>query len=252
MIAALAMYHYPHNSAAHDRLWVLIRDGLRDCGIAAPDALDRDIGHMEAWERPDLVLSQICNLPYRARFRDKVTMIAACDYGVTGDLPGYYHSVFVVRADDPAQDMTAASAYPMAINEPLSNSGWGMPAQWAAAQGLTLNPVLRTGAHRDSLLAVAEGRAGLAAIDCITLRNLLAVEPEAKQVRLIGRTDATPGMTFITRAGQYPNRYRAAIAAAIAALDPADRDVLGLQGIVTLSDSAYDIALPPVPAAFAA
>ena len=251
MIASLAMYHYAHNADAHDRLWAAIRDGLRAQAVDAPDALNRDIGHMEAWGRADLCLSQICNLPYRARFRDKVTLIAACDYGADDDPPGYYHSVFVVSAGDPASDMSPAAAHDMAINEPLSNSGWGVPAQWAAAQGLTLNPVLRTGAHRESLRAVASGRAGLAAIDCITWRNLLAVEPAAGQVRVIGRTHATPGMTFITRQGQDPAPYRDAIAAAIAGLAPGDRAILGLRGIVTLPDSAYDIPLPPNPAAFA-
>lgn len=252
MIASLAMYHFAHNAGAHDRLWALIRDGLRARGVAAPDALDREIGHMEAWARADLCLSQICNLPLRARHRDRVTMVAACDYGLADTPTGYYHSVFVVRADDPAPDLRAAAAYPMAISEPLSQSGWGAAVQTAAAQGLRLNPVLQTGAHVASLRAVVAGQVDLACIDAISLRNLAAFDPAARQVRVIGRTYASPGMTFITRPGQDPAPYRAAIAAAIAALEPADAALLGLQGIVTLPDSAYDIPLPPDPAAFAA
>lgn len=252
MIAALPMYAYPHNAVAHGRLWALIRDALRDGCIAAPEALDTTTGHYEGWASPALCLSQICNLPWRAQFRGKVTLIAACDYGADGDAAGFYHSVFIVRADDPAPDMTAAAAYPMAINEPLSNSGWGVPAQWAQAQELSLNPVLKTGSHAASLRAVADGQANLAAIDCISFRNLQMALPEAAQVRIVGRTHATPGMSFVTRADQDSRPYHAAITAAINLLTPADRSLLGLRGIITLPASAYDIPLPPVPWANAA
>jgi ABC-type phosphate/phosphonate transport system substrate-binding protein len=248
MIATLPMYLWPANRAAHDRLWGLIRDGLRARAIPAPAALDNETDHMTGWARPDLVLSQICNLPYRALFRGKVTLIGAADHALPDTAPGYYHSVFVVRADDPAQTLADTAGYPMAYNEPLSNSGWGVPQQFAAAQGLTLTPALHTGAHRASLAAVAQGRADLAALDAQTWVCMQRWDPLAAQVRVIGRTHATPGMTFITAAGQDPAPYFAAISAAIAALPATDRDMLNLRGIVALPDAAYDIPLPPFPA----
>jgi ABC-type phosphate/phosphonate transport system substrate-binding protein len=252
MIASIVMYHYPWTAAAHDRLWSALRDALRDHGIAAPEGLDRETGHMEAWGRPDLVLSQICNLPLRAQFWDRVTRIACCDYGLDGTDPGYYRSVWIVRADDPATGLAQAAHYPMALNEPLSQSGWGAPSQHAAALGLTLNPILRTGAHRLSLAAVAEGRADLACIDGITFRNLAAHDPLAARVKVIGQTHQSPGMTMITRAGQDPAPYRAALDQGIAALTADDRTTLGLRGVVTLPDAAYDIPLPVWPAGMAA
>ncbi len=250
MIANLPMYLWPANIAAHDRLWALIRDGLRGRGIAAPDSLDYITNHMDGWARPDQVLSMICNLPYRAQFRGKVTLIGAGDYALAGVAPGYYHSVFVVRADDPAASLAEASAYPMAINEPLSNSGWGMPQQYALSQGLSLNAVLRTGAHRESLRAVVEGRADLAALDGITWLNMQRWEPLAARAKVIGHTHATPGMTFVTAARQDPVPYFAAISDAIASLETADRELLNLRGIIALPDAAYDIPLPPYPANF--
>jgi len=251
MIAALPMYCFDHNAAAHGRLWALIRDGLRDHGIAAPDALDRLTHHVEGWGRADLVLGQICNLPYRAVFRDRVTVIAACDHRMTGTAPGYYRSVLLVRADDPAADLAAAAAYRMAINDPLSQSGWGAPHAYATTMGLRLNPVLRTGSHVESLRAVADGRAGLAALDGVTFGHLSRCEPAVARVRVIGRTHASPAMTLITAGRRDPAPYRAAISAALSALDAADRADLGLHGIVALPEKAYDIPLPPVPAAFA-
>jgi len=252
MIAALPMYRFAHNAAAHDRLWALIRDGLRDNGIAAPTALDTDTDHIAGWGRADLVLGQICNLPYRARFRPHVTVIAAGDHALADTLPGYYHSVLVVRADDPATDLAQAAAYPMAYNDALSQSGWGAPQAHAAASGLRLHPVLRTGSHGESLRAVADGRAGLAAIDAVTLHHLSICEPAAAGVRVIGRTHVSPGMTLITAGRVDPGPYRAAIAAAIAALTPGDRAAMGLHGIAVLPETAYDLPLPPDPQAFAA
>lgn len=247
MFAALPMYDRPETAAAHDALWSLIRDGLHARGIPAPESLDRATPHMDGWGRPDLVLSMICNLPWRARFRDRVVLIAAADYGLPDIAPGFYHSVLIVRADDPARDLAATRGYRLALNEPLSNSGWDMPQAALRAAGVTPRPHLRTGAHAASLRAVAEGRADIAGIDAVSFRHLLRWDAAARSVRVLALTPATPGMTFVTARGADPAPFRAAIAAAIAALDPDTRDTLGLQGIVTLSPAAYDIALPPPP-----
>ncbi|MCC5973896.1 MAG: PhnD/SsuA/transferrin family substrate-binding protein [Rubellimicrobium sp.] len=249
MFASLPMYDRPENAAAHDALWILIRDGLRARGLAAPEALDRTVGHMEGWARSDLVLGQICNLPFRARFRGRVTLIGASDYGLPGAGPGEYYSLFIVRSDDPARTLEDCATHRFAYNEGLSNSGWGAPVGTAATLGLRLNPALQTGAHVQSLRAVAEGRADLAAIDAVTFRNCQRWEPATRAVRVIGRSLASPGQSFITRAGQDPLPYRAAIADAIAALPPDHRDCLGLKRIVALPEAAYALPLPPEPPA---
>jgi hypothetical protein len=54
-------------------------------------------------------------------------------------------------------------------------------------------------------------------------------------------------MTFITAPGTDPAPLHDAIATAIADLPPDCRDTLGLQGIIRLPPSAYDIPLPPPP-----
>ena len=241
------MYDRPENAAAHDALWRLVRDALRDRNLPAPDALDRQTHHMEGWARPDLTLGQICNLPYRARFRDRVTAIAAADYGLPDTPPGHYHSVFIVRADDPADNLSETTGYRFAFNEALSQSGWGAPSTHARAQGLALTPALHTGGHALSLAAVAGGRADLAAIDAVTFRNLQRWDPAAAGVRVIARTHATPGMTFITAPGRDPAPFLSALTDALAALATTHRDTLGLRAIVPLPPSAYDIPLPDPP-----
>ncbi|EYD78352.1 ABC-type phosphate/phosphonate transport system, periplasmic component [Rubellimicrobium mesophilum DSM 19309] len=241
MIAALPMYDRPENAAAHDTFWQLVRDGLRARGIEAPDALDRETPYDETWARPDLVLGQICNLPWRAGFRDRVTLVGASDYGLPGAGPGEYYSLIVARADD------AAPGLRFALNDPLSNSGWDAGQTWARRNGVAIDPTLVTGSHAESLRAVAEGHADLAAIDAITWRMLQRWHPLAGRVRVLDRTAASPGQSFITRAGQDPAPYREAIAEAIATLPRPESDLLGLRRIVVLPLSAYDLPLPPVP-----
>jgi hypothetical protein len=56
MIASLAMYDFGPAMAANDRLWALIRDGLRARGLDAPDVLTRGEGaYWPAWDAPDLI-----------------------------------------------------------------------------------------------------------------------------------------------------------------------------------------------------
>ena len=246
MIAALPMYDRPENAAAHDALWALVRDGLRARGVPAPDALDREAGIWEAWESPELVLGQICNLPYRARMTGRLRIVGAMDYGVEGALPGHYHSVFVARpVDDP--DPAAYASRRFAYSEPLSHSGWGAPQAWAAERGLAFPATLETGGHRESARAVAEGRADLAAIDAVSWRMFERWEPIARDLVVIGRTGGSPGMTLVTAAAD-PAPHREAVAEAVATLDAPTRALLGLTGVHLLPESAY-ADLPQAPEA---
>ncbi|NJS37916.1 MAG: hypothetical protein HC783_01730 [Rhodobacteraceae bacterium] len=103
-IASLGMYDFGPAMAANDRLWAGLRGRLRAVGVAAPDALTRGEGAFwPAWEAPNLLLSQTCGYPFRARLVGRVTYVGTPDYGVEGCAPGQYRSVFVVRRDDPAE-----------------------------------------------------------------------------------------------------------------------------------------------------
>lgn len=247
MIASLPMYARPSNKAAHDALWALIRDNLRQSGIAAPDDLDHYIGFLDGWAHPDLVIGQICNLPYRAQFRNRVTIIGAADYALPDCAPGYYHSVFVVRKNAPEKSVVDFADARFAANDLLSNSGYGMPQQWAEAHGFLFHAPLITGSHLGSIAAVAEDRADIAAIDAQTWWIASREHEGAATLRVIGHTHTSPGMSFITRADQDPRPYFSAISGAIDALPTEHRHLLNLRGIVALPPSAYDIPLPPPP-----
>ena len=243
MFASLPMYDRPENRAAHDALWYHIRATLG----YGPDTLDRATPYDEGWGRSDLLLGQICNLPYRTQFIDKVTPIACADYGLEDTPAGYYHSVFVVRAQDADRGLAPATLGRFAYNDAMSQSGWGSPLAAVAAKGLKFHTTLRTGAHVDSMKAVAEGRADLACIDAVTWRMLGAWEPQARDLRVIGRTRATPSMTFITAKDTDPAPLCDAIRAAILALAPEHQSTLGLRGIKELAPSAYNLPIPDAP-----
>lgn len=243
MIASLPMYDRPVNAAAHDALWMLIRDNLRDAGVAAPEALDRKTDHMDGWARPDLVLSQICNLPLRALFAGKVALIGAADYGLAGCPTGHYNSVLVVRKDAKGETPKDFSKGRFVVNAMLSHSGYEAAQAWALRHGFAFAPPLVAGAHDASLRAVATGDADIASIDAQTWWMQQKDMPEASQVRVIGVTDTSPGMTFITKTGEDTAVYFAAIEAAIAALCAKDSAILGLRGIKSLPAVDYDIPL---------
>ena len=178
MIASLAMYDRAEVQPANDRLWALIRDGMRAEGLAAPDSLTRgERAYWKAWESPELVFSQTCGYPYRAKLHGRVTLLATPDYGVEGCAPGHYCSVMIARKDDPRDSLAAFDGATLAFNEDLSQSGWAGPMVFAQTQGVGLRPALRTGGHVLSAKAVAEGRAEIAGIDAITWAMILRLVP---------------------------------------------------------------------------
>jgi ABC-type phosphate/phosphonate transport system substrate-binding protein len=241
MIASLPMYAFPRTEAAEARLWTGIRDRLRDAGIDAPDTLTRDPGDLFAhWTDPGLILSQTCGRPYKAHLHGHVRLVGTPDYRLKGCLPGYYQSLVIARADDPRGDFHAFRTARFAFNDEGSQSGWAALA--AEAPEVLHGPRVPTGSHRASTRAVQEGRADFAAIDAVTFRHLSAAS-ETKGLRIVHATTPRPGLPLITSAARDPDPIFSATADAIAALDPADSDRLGLRGLIRIPAEDY-LALP--------
>ncbi|RYI30761.1 MAG: hypothetical protein EON48_05270 [Acetobacteraceae bacterium] len=248
------MYDFGAAQAANDRLWSLIRDGLRGRDVEAPEALTRrEHAYWDAWQSPDLLLSQTCGYPFRARLHGTVTYVGTPDYGVEGCAPGYYRSVFIARADDPRRDVMEFGGAPFAYNEALSQSGWAAPQTHAAKLGLRLPPVAQTGAHRLSAEAVAEGRADIAALDAVTFALMQDFSPIVGKLKVVGMTDPTPGLPCITAKDRDPQPIFDAVGEAIAALSAEDRAILRLKGLVRIAEADYlAVPNPPSPEQIAA
>lgn len=249
MIAALGMYDWAETAAANDRFWDLIRDGFLARGMTAPEKLTRGkMAYMPGWLSPDLIFSQTCGYPYRAVLHGKVTLVGTPVYGLPGCPPGFYNSVFIARRDDPRQTLAGFDGARFAYNEALSQSGWAAPQIHAAALGLRLSPTLRSGGHRASALAVAEGRADLAAVDALSWAMLLRYDDFTGHLHEIARTAPTPALPYISGPGADAAGILAALQDAVAALTGDDRAVLYLRAVVHLPAAAYlAVPNPPTP-----
>ncbi|MGB7319873.1 MAG: PhnD/SsuA/transferrin family substrate-binding protein [Albidovulum sp.] len=244
MIASLAMYDWPQLRSEHDHLWALIREALADEGQPAPDTLTRDGSLWDIWESPDLILGQTCGMPYRTRLHGQVALVGTPDYALPDAPPGYYYSQLITRADEPG-DVADFIDKTLAFNEQVSQSGWAAPQNHIAP--LCFARTHQSGAHRDSALAVAAGRADIAAIDAVTWRLIGTYMPDlATRLRVITHTHPTPGLPLITARHRDPAPIARAFGAAIAALSVADRAALGLHGMTNIAAEVY-LAVPTPP-----
>lgn len=236
-IAWLGMYDHPAQHAANDRLWAAIRDGLRDHGLAGvPDRLTRGWTTKAVWSHPGLLLGMICTRPW-AREHPSLRLLGHPAYAGT-ETPGAHRSLIVVRRDDPARAAADLRGRVAAINDGGSNTGMALLRDRIAplAGGRPFfGTVVETGAHADSVRAVGDGRADVAAIDEVTFAALVRFDPEATgRLRVLDRSDAAATPAFVTAAEPaVATLLGTVLAQVIADPDLAEaRDRLFLTGIV--------------------
>jgi len=240
------MYDRPETRAANDRLWRGVRNALGE----GPETLVRGGDLWAQWQDPELLLSQTCGFPYRARLHGKVALVGTPDYGLPDCPDGHYYSVFVANREDPRDRPAEFAGARLAFNEPLSQSGWAAPQNFARDAGFSFGASLQTGGHAASALAVADGRADIAALDALSWKMMQRHDGFAVRLREIGRTPPTPTLPFITSVRREPAPIFDAIAAAVEALDPDDRETLSIRGVVCIPPEVYlAVPTPPPPAA---
>lgn len=240
MIATLPMYDRPETRAATDRFWDLIRAHLP----GAPEHLSRDGFH---WLNPDLLLSQTCSLPYRAGLQDHVSIIATPVHNIPCPA-GYYFSNIVVRKDDDRADLKAFSGSRLAINGPLSQSGWAAIDGPAREAGIGFREIIETGSHQASARAVSEGRADICAIDAVTWTMIERWDPFAEGLRVLLRTNPTPALPYITALEMDPHPIQEALVQAVGALSAEDQEILCLIDVTHVPREHYSaMPIPPAP-----
>jgi ABC-type phosphate/phosphonate transport system substrate-binding protein len=242
MIASLPWYDRPETAAANDRLWAGVRGEL---GFG-PERLTRPTDYWAHWRTPGLVLSQACGLTWPLGLKHDVRLVAAPVYDLPECPPGRYYSVVVCHKDDPRPRFADFAGARFAYNSRDSQSGFGIALTHAAREAVPIVPGPETGAHRASAQAVAEGRADLAVIDAVTWEMIARWDAAAAALRVLDRTPTSPAPPYVTAKANDPAPIAAALAAAIEALDPADRALLVLRGVATAHDADYDAI--PLPA----
>ncbi len=248
------MYDFPELRAHTDALWAAIRDGLRSAGIDAPDALLRDLPPLhEHWLDPSLILSHTCGFPAVATLDGEVDILGSWETVVDEPgRPGWYRSVIVARADDSRTDDLRSftrSGLQLCANGPDSLSGWVslawfLHAEPGLADDLLMNevPVMVTGSHAASLLAVREGLVDLASVDAWTFTLLSRVRPDCvRGLRVTGRGPEVAVTPLFTASDGPVDLVRAVLASV--AVDPAlaaTRAALGIRGFVPHGLEAHD------------
>lgn len=248
MIASLAMYDRPEVADANIRFWSLIAVGLEEIGIPSPKQLTQgEDAFWPTWNAPDLVLSQTCGLPYRARLHEKVTLIGTPCYGVEGCPSGFYRSYIVARKQDTDLPLPEILERCLAFNDPLSQSGWAALQSLYHRYSVAPDRCLESGSHQNSAFAVLSERADYAAIDAVTWAFLERHVPWVSGLVVVARTEPTPGLPLIGGMGADRKAIFAVVKHAIEMLSDQDRAALMLRSLVWIPPEDY-LRLPIPPA----
>lgn len=180
-----------------------------DPATLPPDELD----FHQLWLSPALLFGQTCWGPMELGLAQHVQVIAQPSYdayeGGQGEL---YSSALVMAADrgpSVASPADGKAVIPLdlirgkrfAFNNPDSMSGLIGLTRDLEAMGESLDIFAsrsESGGHRSSIVAVAEGRVGIAAIDCESWALAQRFEPAAKGVKVVGWTARRKGLPYIT------------------------------------------------------
>ena len=219
MIAGLPMYDWPEVSDEVDLLWTTIAAAARERNVAVPDRLTRTASVVDLWSDPTMILGQVCSLNPVRDGLGETEVIGTIVYEPPPDLPdhepGTYYSVLVARADDErcqglgpngighgAADLSIQrfGGATVAANGTDSQSGYWSLGRFLGEHlidGPIFADIVFTGAHRESVRAVADGRADFAAIDVHSWRLATEHEPASSELTVIGTTGPTPGVVCV-------------------------------------------------------
>lgn len=195
--------------------------GIRDASgaLIAPDPATLppdDFDFAALWRHPSLLLGQTCWGPMEVGLADHVRVLSQPSYdGIPGGAGPDYSSAVVVRREGGAPENVPPPADGRArlpldrlrglrfvYNNPDSMSGLlGISHDLdAVGQSVAIfSERTETGAHRSSILAIVEGRADVATIDCRSWMLAGLYEADAvAALSVIGWTARRPGLPYIT------------------------------------------------------
>jgi len=234
MLASLPMYEIPQTRPTLQLLWSYISQALTSNGYQPPEHLLAGAATFSNWESPDLILSQTCGLPYRARLHRKVSLVGTPDLQLTDCAAGFYRSAIVVRSDDERSTLSDYLTGTVAANELVSQSGYAALKHHLSRSGINqdFSTINFTGGHRLSALTVASGGAVIKRYDDF-----------ARQLRVLEWTEQTPALPLIC-AKQFDALLVAeAVTSGLAKLSTEEQKTIGFYGLVNIPSAEY-LAVP--------
>lgn len=243
------MYDFAEIRSATDAFWQALRDALITRGITdVPQTIVRPKDLPEFWSNPSLLLGQTCGYPLMFGLCGDARYVATPHYKTRYSEGAYHKSLIIVRDDAPIHTLQDARNMICAINMADSNTGMNLLRLEIAklrTQAPFFKRVYETLAHRKSLVAVAEGQADIAAIDCVTFTHIEKIEPDLIQhIKILAETEETPNLPFIT-SGKTDEGTLAALRDALNTVATAPeyraiQSALMLDGISILANDAYE------------
>ncbi|MEM9207014.1 MAG: PhnD/SsuA/transferrin family substrate-binding protein, partial [Pseudomonadota bacterium] len=176
---------------------------------------------------------------------DQVTLIGTPHYACEGCEGPNYSSAIVVRHDSEIEKLHESVGLTMAFNEPWSQSGRGAwhRSSLVGRKQPVFDHVLKTGAHRASLRAVASGEADICAVDSVCWALSQRYDPDATaKLSVLEWTEKTPGLPVISHAGLSEDdrsKIQTVFEHVISNLDTPTKDSLMLSGFTRTSESDY-------------
>ncbi|MDI9279514.1 PhnD/SsuA/transferrin family substrate-binding protein [Pantoea sp. EABMAA-21] len=196
-IISLPMYdiHHPTTLGLTAALTTL----LQQRGVQAEVEWHSDL--VPHWRDADLLLSQTCGYPLVALLPD-VQLVGAFQSSAQGCEGLRYRSWLVARKEDENLTLSDFRGRRAVCNSDDSHSGYNSLRYVIAPlahDGHFFSEALQSGSHRQSLAALREQRADIAAIDCITWALLRAHHPEELAgLEIIGETPLCAALPLIT------------------------------------------------------
>ncbi|WP_432288201.1 PhnD/SsuA/transferrin family substrate-binding protein [Aminobacter sp. BA135] len=198
-----------------------VAGGIRDAAgaVIAPDPATLPPEQLDLptlWRHPKLLFGQTCWGPMETTgLGGQVRVLGQPTYdGVEGGSGNCYSSAIVMRrgsvtadhahapdGDLPLIPLELIRDKRLAFNSHDSMSGFiGISRDLAAfGEGLRIfSDRIESGGHRNSIVAIAEGRADVATIDCQSWALAQRFEPASREMIVVGWTAKRKGLPYIT------------------------------------------------------
>lgn len=204
MLAALPMYFPPR--AAVQAFWTALSRLLRASHATAasdiPFELNWPVDCHAQWLEPDLLISQACGYPLVTMLAGKVQLVGTFAYDAPGVQGIACRSQLICRATDSRTTLQAFAGSTLAFNDTISQSGYNA-LRALISNTTTARPFfadrLVTGAHYNSMDAVRQGHADMAAVDAVSWAHWQRSHSAlAAELKVFGETEAYPGLPLIT------------------------------------------------------
>jgi phosphonate transport system substrate-binding protein len=193
--------------------------------------------------RGEVDFALVCSGAYASLPRKEIELIAA----PATNGASTYHSLVIVRTDDPAQSFGELRRRRFAFVDALSLTGRLYPESLARADGHQpfFGEIVYTHSHTESIRLVKSARVEGAAVDSLVFAQMVRDEPElARSLRVLHTSPAFGSPPVVARRA-LPEAVRVALRKALLHMheDAEGRALLvqlGFDAFVAVDDAAYD------------